>query len=289
MRNNREDRKRTSETMHLSGTRHSALQHLSSSIYWLTLCWYVHLSGALITGLNDIDTSVFHRLESSPGHRRTVCSILDHPLCVATPLLLVPRHLIDAHLPPGAGTVQLVEAGLPHRNYFSGTAHKLGVLYTTSVIILEVITTTLIAARILQLGRWNRLAAASALPHNKMSRKAAAYPYTGAVAIIVESALPSTLSGVAYLVSYALGSDLSILFLSIYVMLSVRELIGMRSGRHRWTDVPPCFVAVHLAATDHTPCRVRQSMDAPDDGDPFERRIHRPHPPSGNLLLCVQR
>ena len=166
---------------------------------------------------------MFHRLEPSPGHHRAVCSILDHPLCVATPLFLIPRHLIDPHLPPGAGTVQLVEAGLPHRNYFSGTAHKLGVLYTTSVIMLEVITTTLIAARILQLGRWNRLAAASALPHNKMSRKAAAYPYTGAVAIIVESALPSTLSGVAYLVSYALGSDLSILFLSIYVMLSVRS------------------------------------------------------------------
>ena len=48
--------------------------------------------------------------------------------------------------------------------------------------------------------------------------------YTGAAAIMVESSALSTLSGIAYLVTFALGSDLEIFFLSIYVMCTVRPL-----------------------------------------------------------------
>ncbi|EJF62041.1 hypothetical protein DICSQDRAFT_59162 [Dichomitus squalens LYAD-421 SS1] len=138
------------------------------------------------------------------------------------------------------GIAQLVEAGLPLRSYFTGNAHKLGIAYTTSVISLEVVVTTLIAARILQLRRWYDVA--SALPQNRVS--AAAYTYTGAVAIIVESALPCTVFGLAYLVSFAINSDISTLFLSIYVMFTcispqfiiLRALCG-RAWTLRMTEI----------------------------------------------------
>lgn len=138
-------------------------------------------------------------------------------------VFLAQSHLTDALLPRGVGIAQLVEAGLPLRSYFTGNAHKLGIAYTTSVISLEVVVTTLIAARILQLRRWYDVA--SALRQNRVS--AAAYTYTGAVAIIVESALPCTVFGLAYLVSFAINSDISILFLSIYVMFTVSVCLDL--------------------------------------------------------------
>ena len=46
--------------------------------------------------------------------------------------------------------------------------------------------------------------------------------YTGAAAIMVESSALSTLTGIAYLVTFALDSQLEIFFLSIYVMATVR-------------------------------------------------------------------
>ena len=45
--------------------------------------------------------------------------------------------------------------------------------------------------------------------------------YTSAAAIIVESMLLSTVTGIAYLVSFARNSQLEIFFLSIYVMMTV--------------------------------------------------------------------
>ena len=45
--------------------------------------------------------------------------------------------------------------------------------------------------------------------------------YTSAAAIIVESMLLSTLTGIAYIVTFALGHQLEIFFLSIYVMMTV--------------------------------------------------------------------
>lgn len=45
--------------------------------------------------------------------------------------------------------------------------------------------------------------------------------YFTTVAIVVESALPYTLFGIAFLVSFGLDSDTSILFLSLYGMFTV--------------------------------------------------------------------
>ena len=45
--------------------------------------------------------------------------------------------------------------------------------------------------------------------------------YAGTIPIIVESALPYAVAGIAFLVSYGMGSNISIFFLSIYVMFTV--------------------------------------------------------------------
>ena len=91
----------------------------------------------------------------------------------------------------------------------------------------------MICARILQVRQWHRSVPAapqtdastststSALAMKESWARSVAGPYTDAVAIIAESALPSTLFGVAYLVTFALKSDVSVFFLSVYVMFTV--------------------------------------------------------------------
>jgi len=54
--------------------------------------------------------------------------------------------------------------------------------------------------------------------------------YAGTIPIIVESAMPYAVAGIAFLVSYGMASEISILFLSIYVMFTCisPQLIIMR-------------------------------------------------------------
>ena len=56
--------------------------------------------------------------------------------------------------------------------------------------------------------------------------------YTSAASVIVESMLPYTLFGVAYVVTLGANSPLSILFLSLYAMFNVRARLAP-SSRHR--------------------------------------------------------
>ena len=84
--------------------------------------------------------------------------------------------------------------------------------------------TALICGRILQIRQWHRSISAS--PQNGASSsgqwaRAVTASYTGMVAIIAESALPSTFFGVAYLITFAIKSDISIFLLSIYSMFTV--------------------------------------------------------------------
>ncbi|KAI0631495.1 hypothetical protein C8Q77DRAFT_1035889, partial [Trametes polyzona] len=119
------------------------------------------------------------------------------------------------------GIAQLIASGVPHSNYFAGLAQTLGTAYTSTIISLEVIVTALICVRLLPRARGRA-------PEPPCSQPRVA-------AVFVESMLLSTLCGVAYLVPFALGSDLSVFFLSIYVMSTclAPQLIILRiaSGR----------------------------------------------------------
>ena len=132
-------------------------------------------------------------------------------LCTSTPPPgLLPPALIASVL--GLGVSQLVESGKPNSNYFAGLAQNLGIGYTSCIISLNIITTSLVTGRIYFAGR--RFAASMG---HEVGRA-----YTGAAAIMVESSALSTLTGIAYLVTFALDSQLEIFFLSIYVMATVR-------------------------------------------------------------------
>jgi hypothetical protein len=49
-------------------------------------------------------------------------------------------------------------------------------------------------------------------------------PYFAVVTLVVESVLPYTLSGIAFLVSLGVGSPTSVAFVCIYFMMMVRGL-----------------------------------------------------------------
>ncbi|KAI0923923.1 hypothetical protein AcV5_009328 [Taiwanofungus camphoratus] len=72
----------------------------------------------------------------------------------------------------------------------------MGLAYYSTMIGLNVILTCLILGRILYLGRAVSIAA----------RKKCMARYTGTISMIVESALPYALSGIAWLVSYGIGT-----------------------------------------------------------------------------------
>ncbi|KAH9934013.1 uncharacterized protein BXZ73DRAFT_100853 [Epithele typhae] len=147
------------------------------------------------------------------------------------------------------GVAQLIEAGVPHGNYFLGIAQKLGVAYTSCIISLNIINTSLVAGRVYVVGK--RYAAAMG------SDVGAAY--TGAVSIMIESSALSTLTGIAYLVSFAINSELNIFFLSIYVMCTclAPQLIVLRvmSGR-AWTREKSSMVGTKLEFTGRSTTQI---------------------------------
>ena len=119
-------------------------------------------------------------------------------------------------LPTALGVAQLVESGKPDTNYFAGLAQHLGIGYTSCIISLNIITSGLVAGRIFVTGR---------VFAERMGRDAVA-AYSGAAAIIVESSALSTVTGIAYLVTFARNGQLEIFFLSIYVMMTVRAALS---------------------------------------------------------------
>ena len=102
-------------------------------------------------------------------------------------------------------------SGVPDSNFFQGKAAQVALSYSSVVIGLNFLVSTLISVRIFNLSR--RV--------NGALGEDAAKTYASAAAIIVEAAIPYTLFGLAYVVSLGLESPTSILFLSIYVMFTV--------------------------------------------------------------------
>ena len=111
---------------------------------------------------------------------------------------------------PAFGILELYVSGTPNANFFVGLAAHIALTYAATSIGLNVLVTSLICGRILFYARFAQ----------KQLGPAIAETYFSIAAIIVESALPYTLCGVAFLVSFGLNSEISILFLSFYVMFT---------------------------------------------------------------------
>ncbi|GJE92355.1 hypothetical protein PsYK624_085090 [Phanerochaete sordida] len=120
-------------------------------------------------------------------------------------------------------------SGVPNSDFFAGLASHLALSFRCVVIGLNVLVSALICGRIAHLARAMRGALGAD----------AARTYTGAAALLTESAALYTLAGVAYVVALGIGSPLSIVFLSVYAMLTcvapqmiiVRVLVGRGWGR----------------------------------------------------------
>ncbi|RPD54573.1 hypothetical protein L226DRAFT_470935 [Lentinus tigrinus ALCF2SS1-7] len=122
------------------------------------------------------------------------------------------------------GILELYLSGKPNAHFFVGKAMQLGTAYWASTISLNIITTSVICGRLIYLGR------AIEVARNVKGRGMAALRYTGTVSMVVESALPYSMAGLAFLVSYGIGSDISIMFGAFYGMFSCisPQLIIMR-------------------------------------------------------------
>ena len=130
-------------------------------------------------------------------------------------------------------------SSVPGGDFFTGVAAKFGVAYWAVSVSLNTILTCMICYRIVLHGRKVR----EHLGHEYASL------YFGIVALVVESVLPCTLSGISFLASLGLGSPTSVTFICVYFMMVVCDLAmspaaGASSAKrdmlvHIPTDVDP--------------------------------------------------
>jgi len=155
-------------------------------------------------------------------------------------VLVFPCFLWVASL--GLGVAELYASGTPSGDFFTGLAEDIGVAYYSTSIGLNVVVTSLICGRVLRLNMAMRTD-----PRLKHSAR-----YAGTIPIIVESALPYTLFGIAFLVSYGIGSSTSILWLSFYVMftcISPQMIVLRVVDGNAWTMEQRATASGHVMHT----------------------------------------
>ncbi|KAH9934020.1 uncharacterized protein BXZ73DRAFT_16964, partial [Epithele typhae] len=104
---------------------------------------------------------------------------------------------------------------------FSEASSHIALAYSSIGLALNITCTALICARILCVShKLRRALGPSRLLSRALGADDAAAAGIGATAVIVESMLPYTCFGVAYVVTLGAGSPLSILFLSLYAMFN---------------------------------------------------------------------
>ncbi|KAG1744677.1 uncharacterized protein EDB91DRAFT_1220872 [Suillus paluster] len=166
--------------------------------------------------------------------------------CGSYRVIIVPCCLWTASLV--FGILVLITSGSPNGDFYEGLAARVGLVYFSLTIGLNVATTCLICGRIMF----------HAMRMRDHLGPEVSKTYFTAVAMVVESALPYTLFGIAFLVSFGLDSDTSILFLTFYGMftcISPQMLILRVVRRRAWcieTVQPTTLVfATRSAAAPH--------------------------------------
>lgn len=108
----------------------------------------------------------------------------------------------------------MVTSSSPGGNFFSGITAQLGLAYYSVSVGLTAILTLVICYRMVTHGRETK----------KQLGKDYASVYFALMSVIIESVLPYTLSGVAFLVSFGVGSDTSIAFGCVYILMMVSQV-----------------------------------------------------------------
>ncbi|KAJ7039589.1 hypothetical protein C8F04DRAFT_996625 [Mycena alexandri] len=116
------------------------------------------------------------------------------------------------------GIVTTIQSGVPGGDFFHGVTVNFTVPWLVLTITFNVITTTMITYRLLVISRSMR----------NVLAKERADVYIGVIAILIESALPFTLLGIAYLITYIRQDPESLAFADIwgcFVSLSPQAII----------------------------------------------------------------
>ncbi|KAF7367292.1 hypothetical protein MSAN_00791300 [Mycena sanguinolenta] len=155
----------------------------------------------------------------------------------------------------------IYESAIPRANFFGGHSVSFGVPYFWMTISLNIITTSLICGRLLAVRRRVRT----------ILGEQYCQTYTGVVAVLLESALPFTVLGIAYVISYARKSPYSFAFVQIWADFCAisPQLIILR-------------VAVGKAWSKDTVASVSSSVMVFDDR-PEKRQMNN----SGNFELAL--
>ncbi|KAG6334202.1 hypothetical protein ID866_4887 [Astraeus odoratus] len=113
-----------------------------------------------------------------------------------------------------SGLLLCFYCGVWHSNVFAGNAADIAMAYYALAIALNVLITLIFCGRIVTVG-----SSAGGKFGSDLSRK-----FYSAVASIIQFVLLRTTIGLVFLVTFALGSGVSAGFLSLYVMISVKDV-----------------------------------------------------------------
>ena len=102
----------------------------------------------------------------------------------------------------------------PGGDFYTGVASQFGLAYYTVSVLLSILLACMICYRLLRHG-WR--------VRDQLGREYAS-PYFTVVMLVVESVLPYTLSGIAFLVSMGVESPTSVAFVCVYFMMMVHGL-----------------------------------------------------------------
>ncbi|KAJ7482630.1 hypothetical protein FB451DRAFT_1029873 [Mycena latifolia] len=175
--------------------------------------WYNTLGTAADVTANVLgDGLMLYRCHVFWGHSR---------LAMVSPVLLYLGSIAMA-------ITTTIQSGLPGGDFFNGITVNFGIPWLVLTIVFNILVTVMIAGRLLSV--------------QATVNKAVGWPmtkkYTGRLAILVESAMPFTLLGIGYLVTYIRGAPESLSFADIwgcFVSLSPQAIILRVAMGGAWT------------------------------------------------------
>ncbi|KAI0746599.1 hypothetical protein C8Q80DRAFT_781618 [Daedaleopsis nitida] len=249
----------------------STVQLVLITIYWTTQVyfgqemWIVHADypGGMDAYLAD-NVAVWYQTWGSAAVQ--VCALMTDLLLInrlyiiwdSRAIIVVPLIMWVSQV--GFALGLLYESGRPDGNYFTGIANIFGTCWNASTFATNVSVTGLICARIIMIGRRLKAIDQDATVH------------TGAVALVIESALPFTVFNLVYIITFALKSDIAIAFSfhSMFTCISP-QMITLRVLRRRaWTREfrSRCLTSIHFDEpsnpTDESGTRINGGPDKLD-------------------------
>ncbi|KAH0828729.1 hypothetical protein J3R83DRAFT_3141 [Lanmaoa asiatica] len=193
--------------------------------------WYMDIGTAAVTVLQLMtDALMIYRCRMiwNSYHAVIIPSILWVGTLGADDSLSVHWGMINRLPKQVLGILVIWTSNVPGGNFFSGVTYQLGLAYYSVTVFLTAMLTGSICFRVVWFGRTIK----EYLGYEYAS------PYFAIVALVVESLLPCTLSGIAFLVSFGVGNQTSIGFACVYILLmciSPQMLILRVAMGRAWT------------------------------------------------------